>query len=232
MMHNIETEIPKDRRSLLEHEALQLLTEYGIPVPQHIFARYADTAVSAAAEIGFPVAMKVVSRQILHKSDVGGVRLGLESAEQVKDAWDGIMASVQKGCPESPKVDGMLIVEQLPPGLECVVGMVRDAQFGTAVMFGLGGVMVELTRDVSFGLLPLDKDEAMEMIEALKCSELFKGYRGKPPLDINAMASILVKIGGLADAHPEIAELDINPMIVYEHGVMTADARILLKAAK
>lgn len=226
MEHLIER-AAAEGRSLLEHEAMALLAEAGIPTRRHVLVQDEAEAVAAAGQIGWPVILKVVSKDILHKSDVGGVRLGIRSPEELSAAWHAMTERLATACPEA-ELAGRLVMEELPQGTECIVGMVRDAQFGPAMMFGLGGIFVELLQDVSFALLPVDHAEALEMIRETKGARLLQGYRGDAVKDIDALADLIVRLGGMVERYPQIRELDLNPVFVYESGVMPADARILL----
>ena len=215
-------------RNLIEPEAWGLLADYGLPMPGYEMVENVQEAVMAAGRIGYPVVLKIVSCDVIHKSDVGGVRVGLEDAAAVKAAYTEIMSSVKSGVPDA-LIEGMLVCRMLPPGgVECIIGMVRDPSFGPALMVGLGGVFVEVLKDVSFRVLPLDEENATAMIEELKGITLLRGIRGENPRDIKALAQILVKVGKLVEENPQIKELDINPCIVYETGAFPVDARILL----
>ncbi len=217
-------------RDLLEHEALALLREYGIPIPAHQFlaGADADAAAEAARAIGMPVAVKIVSKDIVHKSDVGGVETGLDTEAAVRAACWRILERVALGAPKA-EIAGLLVVKQALPGLECVAGMTRDPQFGTALMFGLGGVFVEALDDVALQLLPVDRDEALEMTRGIRGARLLDGYRGAGPLDRPAAAELICRLGALAEAEPELAEIDVNPFFLYPQGLLPVDVRMLLK---
>lgn len=217
----------QENRNLLEHEAWALFSVYGIPAPAHRLAKTAGEAAEAAGSIGFPVALKVVSADVLHKSDAGGVRLALRDAASVKEAFSGIVEAVGRNVPGA-KIAGVLVCEMCAPGLECIIGMTRDASFGPALMFGLGGIFVETLRDVSFRVLPFEKADALAMIAELKAAPLLTGTRGQPPKDVDAVADLLVKVARMVAENPEIRELDINPLFVYETGAAPVDARVML----
>lgn len=215
-------------RSLLETEAWALLSDYGLAMPKHNLAKSAREAVAAAEKIGYPVVLKIVSRDVVHKSDAGGVRVGLGDAAAVEAAYAGILDSVVSHVPDA-RVEGVLVSEMLPSGgTECIIGMTRDPSFGPALMVGLGGVFVEVLKDVSFRVLPLCEADALAMIEELKGIALLRGVRGQKPRDVKALAQTLVKVAKLVEENPQIKELDINPCIVYEIGAVPVDARILL----
>ncbi|MEL7608045.1 MAG: acetate--CoA ligase family protein [Bacillota bacterium] len=215
-------------RSLLETEAWALLSDYGLAMPRHKLVKSAGEAASAAAEIGYPVVLKIVSRDIVHKSDAGGVRVGLGDSASVEAAYAGILDSVASHAPDA-RVEGILVSEMLPSGgTECIIGMTWDPSFGPALMVGLGGVFVEVLKDVSFRVLPLSEADALAMIGELKGAALLRGVRGQKPRDVKALAQALVKVAKLVEENPQIKEIDINPCIVYETGAVPVDARIIL----
>ncbi|CCQ95115.1 Acetyl-CoA synthetase [[Clostridium] ultunense Esp] len=227
-MHEIIKKAKQEKRNLLEHEALELLKEYNIPVPKNILARDAEEAVAAARKIKYPVVLKVVSKDILHKSDIGGVKIGLNSEKEVVNAYEEIMDNVNLKA-SGADIEGVLVVENAKKGLECIVGMVRDPQLGPALMFGLGGIFVELLEDVSFNLLPIHRDEALEMVKSTKGYKLIKGYRGEKAKDIESIVDLIIKVGKLVEENEEINEIDINPFFVYEEGLITIDARVIIE---
>ncbi len=217
----------ENRKNLLEYEAKAICQEYGIPVTECKLAKNEEEAIMFAAEIGFPVVLKIVSPEIIHKSDVGGVKLNLQNAEKVKEAYKSILKSVKQHQP-TVEVLGFLVQEMAPASTEVIVGAVKDSQFGPSIMFGLGGIFVEVLRDVAFRIAPVAKQEAKLMITEIKAYPVLKGYRSQPPLDTNAIADIIVNTSKLVTAHTTIKELDLNPVIVYEKGAKTVDARIIL----
>ena len=216
-----------ERRHLLEPEAYQLLQAYSLPVPRHRFVRDAQEAVAAAEAIGFPVALKVVSPDILHKSESGGVRLDLRGPAAVREAFEAVRTGARATRADA-RLPGALIVEMARPGTEVIVGMTRDPQFGATVMFGLGGIFVEIYRDVSFRIVPVAEPDAREMIREVKGLPLLTGYRGRPPADLEAIARMVLQVSRMAEELPEIAEVDLNPVVVHERGVLPLDARVLL----
>jgi len=216
------------RKHLLEMEAKSVCMEYGIPVTQFRLAKSEAEAVKFAEEMGYPVVLKIVSPDILHKSDVGGVMLNLKNAKEVKKAYKQIMENVKKH-KKNAEILGVLVQEMAPPSTEVIVGAIKDPQFGHALMFGLGGVFVEVLKDVTFRIVPITEEEAREMISEVKAYPLLRGYRGTPPADIEAIVQILLKTSRLVSEHPEIMELDLNPIMVYEKGAKTVDARIILE---
>ncbi|MCD6431335.1 acetate--CoA ligase family protein [Candidatus Bathyarchaeota archaeon] len=216
------------RKFLLEPEAKSICKEYGIPVTDFRIAKNEAEAVSFADEIGYPVVLKIISPDIIHKSDVGGVIVGLKTAEDVRNAYKQIMENVKNHKPNA-KIVGVLVQEMAPSSTEIIVGAIKDPQFGPALMFGLGGIFVEVLKDVTFRIAPLTRDEAEEMIKEVRAYPLLKGYRNTPPADIEAIVNILLNTSRLVMEHQEIKELDLNPIMVYEKGAKTVDARIILE---
>jgi len=216
------------RKFLLEPEAKTICMEYSIPVTKFTVAKSPKEAVEAAENIGYPVVLKIVSPDVVHKSDVGGVVLNLRSSEEVEKAYQQIIGNVKKHKPNA-QITGILVQEMAPSSTEIIVGVIKDPQFGHAIMFGLGGIFVELLKDVAFRLLPLTKEEAEEMITEIKAYPVLKGYRKTPPADIPAIIEILLNTSRLVTEHPEIQELDLNPIMVYTKGAKTVDARIILE---
>lgn len=216
------------RKALLETEAKKICMEYSIPVTKFELAKNETEAVKDADEIGYPVVLKIVSPDIIHKSDVGGVVVDLKDEKGVQNAYNQILKNVKKHNAEA-RIIGMLVQEMAPPSTEVIVGAIKDPQFGPSVMFGLGGIFVEVLKDVTFRVAPITRDEACEMISEVKAYPLLKGYRNTPPVDIGAIAEILLNTSKLVMDHQEIKELDLNPIMVYEKGAKTVDARIILE---
>jgi acyl-CoA synthetase (NDP forming) len=215
------------RRLLNEVEAKQVLAEAGVPVVPAKLARTRDEAAALAREAGFPVALKVVSPDIAHKSDVGGVKLGVADEGAVGAAFDEIMASAKRAQPDA-RIDGVSVQKMAAPGTEVIVGVNSDPQFGPVLMFGLGGVLVEVLEDVAFRIVPIEPRDARHMVREIKGYKLLEGYRGSPPADVAALESLLLKVSEFVDAHPEVAELDLNPVFAYPDGAVAVDARIVL----
>jgi len=216
------------RKHLLETEAKTVCMEYGIPVTKFRLAKNEAEAVKFAEEIGYPVVLKIVSPDIIHKSDVGGVIVSLKTEKDVRNGYKQILRNVKKHKADA-KIVGILVQEMAPPSTEVIVGAIKDPQFGPAVMFGLGGIFVEVLKDVTFRVAPITVDEAREMITEVKAYPLLKGYRNLPPADIEAIVKILLNTSRLVMEHQEIKELDLNPIMVYEKGAKTVDARIILE---
>lgn len=215
-------------KSLTEVESKELLKQAGIPVVEAKLARSKKEAISVAKEIGFPVVLKIVSPQVIHKSDSGGVRLGLATATQVGSAYAEIMASVRQKHPEAV-IQGISVQKMAPSGVEVIVGMSQDAQFGPVIMFGLGGVLVEVLKDVSFRIVPVSRRDAQEMIREIKGYPILEGYRGQEPANISALEELIFKVSQFAEQNPQIKELDLNPVFAYKDKVIAVDARIILK---
>jgi len=216
------------RHFLLEPEAKVVCMEYGIPVTAFMVAKTEEETSKFADDIGYPVVLKIVSPDILHKSDVGGVIINLKNPEEVKDAYRKILSNVKKHKADA-EIVGIFVQEMAPKSTEVIVGATKDPQFGSALMFGLGGVFVEILEDVTFRIAPITEQDAREMITEVKAYPLLKGYRGQPPADIDTIVSILLKTSKLVMDHQEIKELDLNPIMVYEKGAKTVDARIVLE---
>jgi acetyltransferase len=217
------------RVSIGETEAREVLEAYGFPVPQSRLAETPEEAVDIADEIGYPVVLKVASPDILHKTDVGGVKLNVSSPGDVRDAFDLIVYRSSRYMPDA-RVWGCLVQEMVMGGREILVGMNRDPQFGPLVAFGLGGIYVEALKDVAFRIAPFSREEAEEMIHEIRSYPLLEGVRGEVPADHEAMIDALMRISQLVTDFPEIVELDINPLTVFEEGrgAMAIDMRLVL----
>jgi len=219
----------KDGRSILtEFESKNFLRQKGIPIVETRLARTQKEAVLLSQKIGFPVVLKIASPDIVHKSDSGGVKLGLKSVSEIRMAYREIMDAIKKQNP-CAVIEGVTVQKMAKSGIEVIVGASKDPQFGPVLMFGLGGVFVEVLKDVSFRIIPINRKDAREMIEEIKGYPLLQGYRGKKPADLPALIEILFKISRLMEENPEIKELDLNPVIAYEKGALAVDARIILE---
>jgi acetyltransferase len=220
----------EDRLSIGDSEARQILTAYGLQIPKSEIAATPDEAVDLAHQIGFPVVLKIASPDILHKTDIGGVKVGLNNAEDVRDAFELMVYRAQRYLPQA-HLWGCLVQQMVPAGgQEVLVGMNRDPQFGPLVTFGLGGIYVETLKDVTFRVAPISVQEAELMISEIRAHALLDGVRGKPPLDKNAIVDALLRIAQLVQDFPEIVELDINPLMVYPQGqgAIAIDMRLVL----
>ncbi len=220
----------ESRTLLSEVEAKGALAEAGVPVTATSLAQTREEAAAQAEAISYPVALKVVSPNVAHKSDVGGVVLGLESHEEVAEGYDEIIRSVQAAQP-SAIIEGVSVQEMASPGVEVIVGMTTDPQFGPVMMFGLGGIMVEVLGDVAFRLAPLGEGDARDMIDEIQGRQVLDGVRGQPPVDVGAIEAMLDQVSQFAAEHPEVAELDLNPVIASPEGAIAVDARIVLAEA-
>jgi len=228
-VQSIIGEVRQASRTLLtEIESKALLSEIGIPTVETKLVGSKEEAIVISKKLSFPVALKIVSPEITHKSDVGGVKLGLKTSKQVKEAYDEIIRSVRERYPKAI-IDGVSVQKMARPGTEVIIGMTKDAQFGPVLMFGLGGILVELLKDVSFRIVPLEREDAQEMIREIKGYPLLEGYRGSEPVDVSILVEILLKVSRFVDNHPEIKELDLNPIFAYKDGAVAVDARVILE---
>ncbi len=222
------------RYAIGDAEAWDILKAYGLSIPRSVLAKTPQEAVEIAGEIGYPVVLKIASPDILHKTDVGGVKVGLETPDQVQDAFELMIYRTERYLPEA-QIWGCQVQEMAPPGgLEVLIGMNRDPQFGPLVTFGSGGIYVEALKDVTFRVAPFTRLEAQAMLEEIRAKALLEGIRGKPPVDKEAIIDTLLKMGQLVQEFPEIAEFDINPLIVYPkgQGAIAIDMRLVLSSEK
>jgi acetyl-CoA synthetase (ADP-forming) len=210
-----------------ELDAQKLCSKYSIPCPPTKVGKSKDECGEICESLGFPVVMKILSRQIVHKSDVGGVIIGIKDPTELGKAFDKMAADVKAACPNA-KIDGYVIQKMMPAGIEVVVGALRNPQFGPVVMFGMGGIYIEVFKDVEFRLAPLDKAEACRQIMDTKICKILKGVRGQKPCDIDALAALVVHVGKMICELEEIHEIDLNPVFSYHDGCMAVDARIVV----
>lgn len=217
------------RASLTEVESKQILKEAGIDSTKIKLAKTRDEAISLSKEIGFPVVLKIVSPDVLHKTDAGGVKLGLGDEEAVGKAFDEITSAIKKNEPNA-NIHGVSVQNMARPGVEVIIGMSKDPQFGPVLMFGLGGILVEVLKDVAFRIVPLTKRDAREMIKEIKGYPILEGYRGQEPADVAVLEDYLLKVSDFVDGRPEIKELDINPIFAYSDGAVAVDARVILES--
>ncbi len=229
MIEKIISEAKQNKRTILtEIESKEILQEVGIPVIEAKLAQTEKEAIFLGKEMGFPVVLKVVSPEITHKTDCGGVLLNLKNSNQVRKAYQDILSNVRKRYSKA-KITGVSIQKMAPQGIEVIIGMTKDVQFGPVLMFGFGGVLVELLKDVSFRIVPLNKLDAHEMIEEIRGYPLLKGYRGQQPADIPSLERIILKLSNFVGKSPEIKEIDLNPVFAYKNYALAADARIILE---
>jgi acyl-CoA synthetase (NDP forming) len=218
----------KSQNLLTEVESKELLKKAGIPIVEAKLARSKKEAISVSREMGFPVVLKISSPDVVHKSDSGGVRLGLANAAQVGKAYSEIVSSIKKAYPDA-QIEGVSVQPMAPPGVEVIVGMSKDPQFGPVLMFGLGGILVEVLKDVSFRIVPVTERDAREMIKEIKGYPLLQGYRGQKPASIPALEKLIMNVSQFVENNPQIKELDLNPIFAYPDKAVAVDARIILE---
>ena len=225
-IQNIVESSKGNPRVITEESSKEILSEYGIKVPKYALVTNSDEAVQKSKEIGFPLVAKIVSPDILHKTDVGGVKVGLSSEDEVKKAFDDMFNRLK----EKFDVKGVLLEKMVPKGVELIVGLQNDSQFGPSIMVGLGGIYTELFKDVSFRVLPVTKNEAAKMLESLRGKDILKGFRGSTPVDLDMLSEAIVNIGTLGvDMAGKYESIDFNPVVVYPDSYYVVDAKIILK---
>jgi len=228
---DILTKAKEEKRTVLtEIEAKLILKEAGINCTDTRLAATKDEAVALSAELGYPAVLKISSVDITHKSDAGGVKVNLTDQAAVEKAYDEIMASCTAKHPDA-SIEGVAVQGMAKLGTEVIIGMTKDPSFGPVLMFGLGGIFVEVLKDVAFRIVPLEKKDASEMIQEIKGKKLLEGYRGEDPADIPYLEEVLLKLSDLVDKTEGIAEIDMNPVFAYKEGAVVVDARIILEAA-
>ena len=227
MSDPIATARAEGRALLTEVESKQLLGDAGLNVTAARLATTADEAVATAEEFGYPAVLKVASGDIVHKSDVGGVELNLADGDAVRAAFERIMASVKEQAPGA-KVTGVSVQPMAAPGTEVIIGTTTDAQFGPVMMFGLGGIMVEVLKDVAFRLVPLEERDAKQLVREIRGFPVLEGVRGRPGADLGALEAMMMQLSDFVAKHPEIAEIDLNPVLAYPDGALAVDARVVL----
>jgi acyl-CoA synthetase (NDP forming) len=220
----------ENRTVLTEIEAKQILMESGITCTDTRLATAKDAAVKLSEQFGYPVVLKVSSVDITHKSDAGGVKVNLKNKAEVEDAFDTIMRSCRAAVPTA-RIEGVSVQRMARPGIEVIVGMIKDPSFGPVVMFGLGGVFVEVLKDVAFRIVPIERSDAEDMINEIKGKKLLEGYRGQEPADVAYLQQMLLRLSDFVNTTPEIEEIDMNPVFAYRDGAVVVDARIILSAA-
>ena len=226
---SIFDQVKKEGRSVLtEFESKRILKQVGISVVETKLAKTQKEAVSLSQKIGFPVVLKIASPDVIHKSDSGGVKLSLNNAAEVKKAYDEILKKVKRQYPKAA-VHGVSVQKMVRPGTEVIIGTSQDPQFGPVIMFGLGGIFVELLKDVSFRVIPVKRKDAQEMIEEIKGYPLLQGYRGKEPASLTALVEIILKISKFVEQNSQIKELELNPVFAYRNKAIAVDARIILE---
>src|SRR5271167_982356 len=218
------------RTSLTAPEGKLVCDAYGIPVPKEGVAKSATEAAKIAADMGFPVVMKIVSPDILHKTEAGGVMVGVKTAADVEQNFATILANARKYKSDA-KIEGIQVQQMLLGGQEVIVGAVTDGSFGKLVAFGMGGVLVEVLKDITFRLAPATTADALSMLDGIQAAEMLKGVRGSEPVDRAALADVIVKVSQLIGDFPEISELDLNPVFATAKGAIAADVRVVLDFA-
>jgi len=219
-----------DRKVIGEYESRQLLDAYQIVNVPGDLAKSAEEAVKIAESIGYPVVLKIVAEGLIHKSDAGGIELNIKNDEEMRVAYERMIARISQNEPEA-EIIGAMVEKMAPKGVEVIVGMMRDATFGPMIMFGMGGTMVELVKDIQFRVAPLSRPDIQSMVAETMAGKLLNGYRGAPVGDFEALYEVIAQLSHLAVEHPEIKEIEINPLIVYPEGkgVMAIDSRMILK---
>ena len=217
----------KEKRNLTEAEAYEVLSKYGIPVPKYSVVSSEEEFLKLATRLEFPLVMKIVSPDIVHKTDIGGIEMNISNLEQIKNAYTNIIYQVRKNQPEA-RIKGMLFYKQAPKGIEVIVGMIRDPQFGPTVMFGLGGIFIEILKDVTFRVCPVERADIEEMLTEIQGIKMLQGYRGQARCDVNSIIDIILQISRLALDFPVIKGIDLNPILVYEKGALVVDAKVFL----
>ena len=217
----------RQRQALLEHEAKEICIAYGIPTPAFRVAHTPSEATFLAEQVSFPVVLKIISEDILHKTEAGGVILSLNSKDQVRAAYEQLLSNV-RAYRENSRIDGVLVQHMAPRGVEVIVGGLRDDQFGPTVLFGLGGIFVEVLKDASFRIAPMTSLDTRQMIREIRSYPILQGVRGQPPADEDAIMNILQATSRMLLENPEIQQIDLNPVMVYGKGATVVDARIVL----
>lgn len=216
------------RAVLTEVESKEFLKAAGIDVIDTKLATSREEAISISRRFGFPVVLKIASPDIVHKSDAGGVRLGLKTAGEAGKAYAQILQAIRQNHPEA-RIQGVVVQKMARPGVEVIIGMSKDDQFGPVLMFGLGGILVEVLKDVSFRIVPLSRRDAAEMLREIRGYPLLEGYRGQEAVDISCLEKWLLKVSDFVEKNPEIRELDLNPIFAYSDGAVAVDARVILE---
>jgi acyl-CoA synthetase (NDP forming) len=217
------------RFSLLIDEAQKICSLHKIPTPKYDVATNLDGAVEKADEIGYPVVLKLISPQIIHKSEVGGVILNVANKNELRVKYEKLITTVRYRQP-STFIAGVLVEQMMPSSTEVIVGGIRDNQFGPAIMFGIGGIFAEMYDDVKFRVAPIDRIDAFNMIHGLRGSKILEGARGQSPLDVGALVNILMRVSELMMEHHTVEQLDLNPIIAYQQGACAVDSRIIIAA--
>ncbi len=215
------------RTNLTELESRQILEHYRIPVVEGEVIQEIESAIDFANKFEYPVVLKVVSRDILHKTDAGGVKVGIKNEKELREGLINLIKTVKKKKPKA-KIDGIFVQKMLPESPEVIIGGKKDPTFNHVILFGLGGIFVEVFKDVSFRVVPIKEKDAVEMISEIKGVKILRGIRGKAPVDFKALVDILMRTSRMLEENPEIKELDINPVFAMTDGTVAVDARIII----
>mgnify|MGYP002153776504 FL=1 len=224
----IQAAMKNGRVNLLETEAKAICADYRMPIPPFELAKSAEQASSVAQKLGYPIVLKIVSQDILHKTEAGGVLLGIQNPVDVRNGFSRIVDNARR-YNSNAKLEGVLVQRMAPPGREIIIGGLVDPQFGQTLMFGLGGVFVEVLRDVTLRIAPIVKQDAQEMIREIKAYPILKGFRGQPPADEDAIVDILLSASDLMMENQDINQMDLNPVMIYDKGASIVDARMILQ---
>ena len=224
----IQAAMKNGRVNLLETEAKAICADYRMPIPPFELAKSAEQASSVAQKLGYPIVLKIVSQDILHKTEAGGVLLGIQNPVDVRNGFSRIVDNARR-YNSNAKLEGVLVQRMAPPGREIIIGGLVDPQFGQTLMFGLGGVFVEILRDVTLRIAPIVKQDAQEMIREIKAYPILKGFRGQPPADEDAIVDILLSASDLMMENQDINQMDLNPVMIYDKGASIVDARMILQ---
>lgn len=225
----LEKAIQQKKKFLTVQESKKILLLESFPVNPTGFGTDLKEVLAEAEKIGFPVVLKVSSQDIIHKSDIGGVVTEIRSINELKEKFDQMQQRISQKVPNA-KIEGY-VIEKMESGIELLVGSTVDPMFGPILAFGLGGIYVEVLKDVVFRLIPIEREDAIEMLSEIKAAKILDGIRGQPPVNKKALVDLLIKTSIFIDHHPEIEELDLNPVFATEKGVSVVDARIILKAS-
>lgn len=215
------------RKNLSEVEAREVLTYYKIPVVKGEIIKSIEDAIRFSEKNGYPVVLKVLSPNIIHKTDVGGIILDIKNEKELTQAYSKMLREIRENAPKA-EIEGFFIQEMIQDGYEVIVGGKQDQTFGSVVLFGLGGIFVEVFDDVSFRVVPISREDALDMIKEIKGFKILQGYRGKRPADLNVLIDVLMKTSKMLEENPEIKELDINPIFALPDKAIAVDARIII----
>lgn len=222
--------IEQKKKFLSVQESKNILSKANFPINPTGFGTNLNEVIAEAEKIGFPVVIKVSSQDIIHKSDIGGVVTGIREIDELKEEYKQMQQRISQKVPNA-RIEGY-IIEKMESGIELLVGSTIDPMFGPILAFGLGGIYVEVLKDVVFRLIPIEREDATEMLSEIKATKILDGIRGQPPINKKALVDLLIKTSNFIDHHPEIEELDLNPVFATEEGVSVVDARIILKVAE